>query len=326
MFGVGSTTLRLLLLLVSIFLSILMAYIIAEKNLFDLLFYQKSSLHGYYQDDVSNVATKDKLSFALERRVNDVKFLLSSHESNQVSNKTDEYRVIILGDSITYALGVKTNMRFSNQLEKKLDTIRPTKVYNLSQPGDDVVDHLAKYRLANRYLPADMYIVALYSNDLIEVMDNKYPQQESVYEHLKEKCPGKEFDTRVPWESISGDDLLSQFLLPSFSDEYSNICYYRTVATEIQTTQPTLFYIVNESSDVRACEVNSDISAESGRMISLIMKDTLKEISTSVESFGSGKIDFKAVSLRESHPSIDTHKEYANQLYSEIISNDKWNF
>ena len=49
---------------------------------------------------------------------------------------------------MTYGLGVKTDETLVANLEKKLNKIKPTKIYNYSQPRDDIINNYTKYKTA----------------------------------------------------------------------------------------------------------------------------------------------------------------------------------
>lgn len=312
------------LLAISMSLALWATFSIAEKYFFDLLFYQKSPLHGY-ADNVSVVASYSN-NFFLKNRVKDVRKLIDPQVTFIKTTKSNPYKIVIIGDSYTYGEGVLKHQRFGDVLEKKLNKIHPTEVYILAQPGDDIVDHLAKYELAQRKIKPNLVIVALVSNDLIEVMDAKYPGQEEVYQELQTKCNPPEFDKKVTWEVMDYDILTADYLLPSVSPYYSNICYLETTIGIISanTELSSLFYTFESIPyKDRICSKHSTKTNYQMKLVSAEIEDIIMKSTDNYITYGWQKQELYKVSLREDHPSKEAHEIIAEQLFQEVIKLQK---
>ncbi|MFQ5583130.1 MAG: hypothetical protein ACE5GL_01690, partial [Calditrichia bacterium] len=63
-----------------------------------------------------------------------------------LAKKESVYRIAIIGDSFTFGQGIKVRHRFSNLIEKDLNSEYPERNYevlNFGKPGAETIDHLS---------------------------------------------------------------------------------------------------------------------------------------------------------------------------------------
>jgi lysophospholipase L1-like esterase len=80
----------------------------------------------------------------------------------EVPPKGDRYRIAVVGDSITWGIGLDEDQRFSNVLQRSLGTAY--EVLNLGIPGHNMPEHLQTLGYALSLSP-DFVLLQLYTND-----------------------------------------------------------------------------------------------------------------------------------------------------------------
>ena len=294
-----------------------LSFSLAEKYFFDKIFYKKTAIHGYKLKQKRN-------NYFIKKRLRDIRMLTQAgNDQNHkiLGMKTDKnlYTVAIIGDSYPYGLGVKNEERFPEVLEKKLNRIRPTKVYNFGLSGDDIVDNYAKFLLAENNLDIDLYIFGLIENDLIFNKDSdRYFNYQSIFQQLKKECLQEEFV--YDWSNykqVSPNYVQKNIFHPSFSDQYSNLCILEQIADKL-SKQKNILYFAFHWVDFKNFR---DYANDSRRKYLSAFKERGGRIITPDKKFR-----FEKISEKENHPSKNTHKTYADILYREITANPKWKF
>lgn len=319
---------------ISIFISLLFLYWIGEKYFFDKLFYKKSVAHGYSKD-AWNIAANPNISPGLKNRVKDITYikdLYNADDSTNVlgasdSDQNKEFVIAIIGDSFVYGMGIREEQRFGELLEKKLNSLYPTKIYILAQSGDGIIENYAKFNLANKYLKPDLYIFGLVNNDLVFELYDKYPSQKDLYAEIKQFCPGEEFMWfwwKEDFKKESWQDLLINQYASSFLPKYQNVCLLRKIAENITKTSNKIlfysFYQENNKIDNTDSKLNQLHSAFMKKYV-----DIIKQAGGVVVFQPDGDV-WSSVSNTERHPSAQANKDFANQLFEEITKNQFWGF
>jgi hypothetical protein len=241
----------------------------------------------------------------------------------------DVYAIALIGDSMFYGSGVKQKHIISTILEEKLNAIRPTKIYNLSLPGDTILNNYTKYKLAKQYLDPNLYVFAMVDNDLFITTDyDKYGDQETYF-RIRELCTKPEYYFDDWWKA--GNQVRATVFYPPFLPQYSNTCYLEHVLQEIDNTDEVLFlsfgWIPDEEPTIDD-SANKD-SYYHGEYIyyhyARIVEEAGYDVLNPIES-GQYKYVFEPVSNSELHPSKRAHNDFANLLYNEITTNNKWGF
>lgn len=323
-------TRKLVLLMCSLcvlFGSIKLSYFIGEKFFFDRLFYQKSDLFGYTQY-TDNPASDQEASPIIKRRVKDLINLHALHNKGKNTSdvlgaeRDNRFTIVLIGDSFVYGQGIKNEERFGELLEKELNTVYPTRVIILAQPGDSAMDNYAKFQLAYTYFSPDLYIIGLVDNDLVFQNFDKYPLERDLFNEVAQYCPGKVFMwfpmPNPPWEEM----VVKQYK-PSVSSDYQNICMLKTMTERMLKLSPQiLFYSFYENVNPEKQILEYD----------KLEAEALRAYTSTVQQAGGYVIYqpnnsfYERVSLIEGHPSSKMNTRYAKQLYAEILSNPKWRF
>lgn len=298
------------------------AFTVAEKFFFDKLFYKKSPIHGYSQYNSLNF----KNSPWIEKRINDLRLTYAKLEKNiQVLGvKTaDEYTIALIGDSMAYGLGVRENESFGRILEKKLNKLKPTKVYVLALPGDGIVENYAKFLRAKNSGRFDLYIITVFHNDLIYDHADRYPNEKETYKYLNSSCPGEEFIPKKDWGELKWDQMLPEVFVPSYSPSFSNHCYFKTAIKDmIKTTDKLIFF----SLDILPEEKPDILVNKMYKWTVENYKNSVVNAGGSIFSIDDSNHEYQKVSDKENHPSARIHRFYAQVLFQEITTNPRWGF
>jgi hypothetical protein len=298
---------------------------ISETFFFDKFHYNKSTMYGYLTDEINPLA-REKNPTAIEKRLSDLRILFPSSQNNsqilgRSVNNDEQYTIVVVGDSVVYGTGVKDGERFSALLEKELNKVRPTKVYALAQPGDSIIDNYVKYQKAKEQLDPDLTIFGSVENDLYFGSPDKYPEEKSIYDELRERCPGTEVGTGTELSPTAGyTEMLDKIIVPSFDSANANFCYLQTIVEEKINDERVFFYSFYSLEDV------SQLAAEDDwRKIQTVLQRYAQTVNDAgipvVTPANVIDFQFRSVSARESHPNASTHQKYAQSLAQEIIQN-----
>ena len=132
----------------------------------------------------------------------------------------DECRILVMGDSYTYGIGVDADETYSVRLETRLrdELQRPVRVFNAGGPGFGTVQELAFYRTKGPLFDADAVLLGFFQNDSDERQRSRHNDQpiprrivkragESLFSgfensnrpsHLS-KCGLQSINPRSPW-------------------------------------------------------------------------------------------------------------------------------
>lgn len=313
------------LLTVSIFIVILTVktvFTIQEYYFFDKFLYRKSPVFGYFNDE-SEILYAHKLS-AIAKRTEDIRPFISRDQpdDNQEvlgSSVNGEYTVVVIGDSYAYGLGVRSEESYPRVLEKLLNKKMPTRVYNLSLPGDNIVENYAKFRLARNYYKPDVYVIGIANNDLLINPRGRYVGQENLYSNLKNTCVADEFLYSWPAHSISVDQLIIDAYVPSFDNQYANICYLEEAIRDMVKENVIFFNFYDVNSPSETANESERADRDIMRTYTTIIRNAGGYIFQLHRSSVSG--EYKTVSVLEGHPGKFTHTWFAKALYHEILQN-----
>lgn len=328
-------TLRLLevlsLIIISLLVASCVAYFIGENFFFDTFFFGKSTKYGYAKNVVNLIDDAGHHSPIIEKRISDIRYLIdqSKNKSQVLGQSTidkEMFSVALIGDSFVYGMGVQLKDRIGEQLGKKLNKIRPTKVYNLAQSGDSVLDNYAKLELAHKYLKPDVSIIVLVENDMYFDFVNKYPGGQEIFDRISPLCLGKlhkfeygKYKTR--------DELMNFVDYPSISSEFVNACLFKTVLSEINSKYDNNFYMVlapiGDSKELKKSADNEYLVklAEIMQTYVDIIRETGGLVLMPASTFA-----YKRVSLKEGHANSETNDYYATMIFNELTTNVKWRF
>jgi len=102
-------------------------------------------------------------------QMNEVKINSLGFRTYEPDNASDEFRIMVLGDSVTFGSAISKNERFSNILEQKLIKYGiNAKVYNFGVPGYSQYNEKEVLKRYFNLIDPDLIIVAFIENDIGE--------------------------------------------------------------------------------------------------------------------------------------------------------------
>ncbi len=312
-------------------LTIEFAWQMTERYFFDRVFYQKSALYGYIQDETktSNLIATPLHHWAIEQRLADLRTLWRHDaENTDYPEKFDKsvFKVAIIGDSYIYGTGVLEPERLSSVLERKLNTIRPTKVYAFAQMADDVLDYYANFLVAERRLKPDLYIVSIVWNDF-EVWGDKHALQDTLRQRLQTICMNPEFKEHFSPDTDSWLEIIRDHSIHAISPASNNYCYMNEFIKDIQTERKVMFFNFNHFEGAQWCQQTDNIEHIYHSFImneyeSLINKNDGVVFGIDVEDW----LKWESVSPEETHPGKTMHALGAQILLDELLRDPIWGF
>lgn len=139
-----------------------------------LNFPQDDELQFYYEFKPSLTAnTHNTINLDSMNTINSD--LLNEQYDYEIQKPDETYRIITLGDSWTYGLGVDTKSNFSEVLENMLNSkmycqnIKKFEVINLGVPGYDIQYEVERFKRQGKKYQPDLVLWFLIQNDFSEI-------------------------------------------------------------------------------------------------------------------------------------------------------------
>jgi len=311
----------------------ILCYTLAEKYFFDKFFYQKSISHGY------GLQTNKQLSLeSFGDRSKDMVNLLSNNPNilGAIDNN-NVYKVAIIGDSYAWGMGLKYSQTVSQIISKKLNTHRPTLIYNYSEPGNSILEYYANINKTQKFNYIDLYVVLMVANDIAFNKESRFPNND--YQNILSDCQIKNKENPLVywfnWQEYNKNNPNSSFQDISHEIENntnkswsssSNLCVLDTISKLFPHN--TIFLITDDYED------------SGNRKFFNIYKNALEKYHHKVISSESQKYNpqyskywtsgnvwsYFRISENEIHPSALAHQMCADTIYNEITANPEWNF
>jgi lysophospholipase L1-like esterase len=115
------------------------------------------------------------------------------------------FRVMVLGDSVTYGLGVSRDRTFGDQLEKRLQNrIGSAEVINAGVNGYTAYNELQYYLTEGRKFGSDLVIVAFCMNDIVNPRLHWNYTQNKIVDIPDAAIPNAEYDRNVILPRVQG--------------------------------------------------------------------------------------------------------------------------
>lgn len=310
---------------------------IGEHYFFDKLFYNKSRIHGYglTQFNFPQNPNLYHISSKLKSRISDLYSLVyqsSTSEKNVLGTSDNQiYEIALIGDSYVYGVGVQEHERLSVILEKKLQKLRPTKVYNYSYPGDNAIDNYSKFLMSWESKPLNLYIFGMVYNDLVLYPDNyltRYPNESIIFQKLLIYCSQLLLVKSDQDELPPGENYDNHYKL-TFSDDYGNVCLLDQIARKLSGL-PILFIKLDNVGDFDLQNHPSPIAWVYDKYSEILKRHAISMKWVFADPYFKEKHlklnNYGGVSKTEAHPSQELHSIYAEFLFKEITGNLKYNF
>ncbi len=150
-----------------------------------------------------------------------------------VSPKPDDvFRVVMLGDSVTFGWGVDAEVTFAHRLEATWNEGAPAtrlEVVNTALPKYDSNQEAAMLRQIGLSLEPDLVVLTYVTNDLAE------PTRDTIFQLLTGEHPHPAEQVSIPDDTFSGTAALLAPLLPATS---ALINRYTDLAARVRRTLP----------------------------------------------------------------------------------------
>lgn len=308
-----------------LFISMCFGLLVSEKYFFDKLLYRKSEIYGYTANEGLECCIDN--SDIINQRVKDIKSLIQASEkninlSNTQKNRPNSYRVVIIGDSYAYGLGIRIGQRFSDVLNKKLNSLYKTELYLLADSGDSILDNYAKFVLAKKYYNADLYIITMVDNDLLFDWIDKYPGEKDIFDSFKKDCPGPIKRSQETNNTLN--DWETENIIPSFSERFANICILRKIANSLLISGSNVFFYNVQN---LPCSGNAEGTDYEKQCYALnAYTDNLIREGLIVKDTSNVNFKYSNISSSEGHPSAKTHEQFADSLFKWITKTPNFHF
>jgi len=318
----------------SIFASYKLVYIIGEKYYFDKLFYRKSTSHGYFNININDGSFFNANNKLLKQsRFKDISSLINQKETKVLGANTENekiYKIAIIGDSVTYGLGVQDSEKYTSILEKELNKLYLNKkfeVYNFSLVGDDLLDNYIKYLMASKISEYDLYIFAYITNDILIEDNSKYPQKKEIYEAFYKECNNLSEGKLVEEQFKNSEDKYNKFLALK-SEESANVCMTNLILNNVSKNN-VLFFATEGTGDINLYEKDQKLQT-SDDFYTLALTNYSKYIKLNnfkiINPYDKDSLfptKNSNISKKEIHPNKTIHKLFAYFLTQEIIKNQR---
>jgi len=303
---------------VSICVTLVSCYWIAERYYFDKFFYQKSELHGYWVGEDSSY----KQLAVYGKRAQDMLALLQYiHEQKDPTKvlgatASNEFTIALFGDSYVWGVGVLEQQRFASLIEKELNAYRPTKVLVFAIEGDNLVDHWRKY---NAFLrsgnTADLFMFGIVDNDAFLKSSSWYGMEG---QEKLDQCEGEVIlDVSEDWTEI---DVFAEYprrVEQSLQPHTKNRCVVQQLLSDFP--KKSGLYIGLDS--LLTSNPNT-----------LRMANVYEELGFPVLTFDMPSVDLSPdqekmfVSKKERHPSVLAHQLYAEEIVKTLLRDPRFGF
>lgn len=302
---------------------------VAEKFFFDKFYYQKSYDHGYgmYKDkpvrlEIYGDRSKDIIS-------------LNYGNFNNSTQKNNNYKIAIIGDSYPWGLGVRFPLTVASRLKNQLLTQRnDIDVLLLAKPGDSILDYYSTYKKISQQTQINIYIFFLVFNDLAFNHDDRI--KDNDFENIIKNCQNifpetipnyifnwQEFYSRHPvhkWKDVVEEQNTN--IDKSWSNPI-NLCVLNYIASRLP--QNSLFFITDNNSNPPYNSYYQTYLNEIQRFHhNIITFSSSKHIHKYDTYWQKNSTNNFSISKSEFHPNDVAHQIFADLLSTEIINNKKW--
>jgi len=119
----------------------------------------------------------------------------------------DVFRILLLGDSVTYGWGVEREERFSDLVERELDERDPDRrfeILNIAVPGYETTHQLYSWQKLGKTLDPDLVVVIFNQNDVQLIPDELVQLAEMEAARHEDAGPIRRLGTHIlrndPWK------------------------------------------------------------------------------------------------------------------------------
>lgn len=230
------------------------------------------------------------------------------------SKKNDEFLILVVGDSLVYGQGLRIKDRFSNLLQKKLNKIRKSRVFNLGRCGNNLYQNYANAEKYRKKLNPDMVIFTLYENDLLFKKDDPSDFPNFIYQTIS--------DQKIVYDVGPGEttSTYNQRVLGSFDENTVNYSMLLELMPQMSRHR-TIYYLITYWKP----NTNNYKLFDAFNRYGFPIINNFALYFEKYEKLANKKLGLN-ISLKEGHPNAIANQMFAERLYQEIVSNPKWGF
>ncbi len=265
-----------------------------------------------------------------QKRFKDISSLVNQKETKILGASTQDkevYKIAVIGDSVTYGLGVQDKEKYTNILEMELNKLYKDKkfeVYNFSLVGDDQLDNYMKYLLASKNNSYDLHIFAYVTNDIFIEKNIKYPNKKEEYEKIYQDCYIQTSQAKTETKPDENSQSEYNKFLFYESVNSTNVCMTNFILSSI-SKEDVIFFATDGIGDLdlyKKPENNFDkddyYTLALANYSKLIRENGFKILSP-YDNNSLFPTEKGNISGKENHPNKTIHKLFAYFLTQEII-------
>lgn len=304
---------RVGLVVLSMALSVVVCYQVAERYYFDLFFYQRSAAHGYFSPGRKYEAFGKRAAEMIQLH----QFIQDKKEGRQPTvlgtSTPHRFTIAVIGDSYVWGQGLRENDRFTHVLEKMLGGESKVKILSYGMAGDNIFDNYLKYQIILEQHPdVDLFIFGIVDNDLLFNNADRYDPD--AYAQIEHGCDQIRAIYDFPYNDKNPVDAQAYDLHQRVDETFTNpntknYCMFQTVLSKLPTQRAV--YIAFDSFFWQTSALSEYVNElkKTGNNVLADQPDSGEEL----------RVNY-TVSKREEHPSAAANRFFAQILYDYIMT------
>ncbi|MBI5356942.1 SGNH/GDSL hydrolase family protein [Candidatus Collierbacteria bacterium] len=226
--------------------------------------------------------------------------------------KDDEFLITIIGDSLVYGPGLLIKDRFTNLLQKKLNKIRKTRVFNLGKCGSNLYQNYIRDDEFRKKLNPDLVIFGISENDLLidrNLRDSPYSEHDIL-------------DKKIVYSLRSSDDPLeySKRVFATLDKGSMNYLMFLELSSKMPRDK-TLYYLLTSCSE----NLTHHKLIDEFNKKSFFTIENFSLYSSKYRKYAKSNSCLE-ISEKERHLDFRANQMFAERLYQEIVENSRWRF
>lgn len=316
---------------IAVVCAVIVSVCIAYLFFFDIFFYGKSTFLGYGKEAWIGPQEHHDSKLILNRKRDVVELFPVESSAAHKQNRDPHLRIVVIGDSMAYGLGVMEHQVFPRVLERKLKKIdEAARVWNVSIAGDHILDTYAKYVQVKDSIDPDFIVIGIVDNDLFIDQIGKYGN-EGLKHDIDTRCvPGSESaNTDLSSDpNLPPHEYFTRVLFPTFLPSTCNVQYLEEVLRGMEQDRKKILFMtysqvdevpiddkaIQTMIDRRWASTEEEYSYKESFMMSVYLSKIRAHGFAIIQPPGG----YEHVSEREAHPSRAAHEGFATLLFEYI--------
>lgn len=274
----------------------------------DALFYSEKSTLKYFYEPISNSEDFDIPDWENEGGPINPRYQINSDGLNQladfeVEKKEEVFRIMTLGDSLTFGRFVNTEDNYPSSLQEILNIQCKSdfQVLNLGVSGYDIQYVVERYRLRGKKYDPDLVIWLITEDDLLRLSEKLFPKAEKLLDEMKKNGEyQKSIENGDPWLywKLARDEVIEEIggVEELQKKQYKFLSDFR----KLYSGKFVIVSTVNEK----------------------ILVGTLEDFEKNNSDVYISKLDYNKIDLLpDGHPSVSGHNSLANEVFNYLKIN-----